>query len=78
MTIDKARRFTGSELLRSHWKPTAVAQKLRFHPVTAYRWERNLQTHGTPNPPCHSTIGPRRKLTSAAKEKLLEYQNRYL
>lgn len=77
MTIDTASRFMASELLQSHWKPSVVAQKIRCGRSTPYRWERNIQVYGSLNPHCHGIRGRPRKLTTAAKEALLEYQDRH-
>ena len=77
MTIDDASRFMASELLKSHWKPSSVAERVRCHPATVYRWERNLQVYGSLNPHRHGIRGRPRRLTSAAKEALLEYLDRY-
>ena len=77
MTIDDASRFMASELLQAHWKPSAVAERVRCHPVTAHRWERNIQVYGSLNPHRHGIRGRPRRLTSAAKEALFEYQSRY-
>ena len=75
MTIDTNSRFIGSELLKSHWKPSRVAERVRCYLVTAWRWERNIQVYGSlsPHRHGHGALGRRRKLTSAAKEALLEY-----
>ena len=78
MTIDDASRFMASELLKAHWKPPVVAQKVRCHRSTPYRWERNLQVYGSLNPHRHGIRGRPRRLTSAAKEALLEYRERNL
>ena len=75
--IDTATKSKGVELLRSHWRPDAVAIESHCHQSTAYRWEQRLQMFEAPNPPGRLKTGAPRRITTAAKNALLEYQRRH-
>ena len=66
-----------AKLLFEHrWRPEAVAQDAHCSRTTGYRWERNIAIYGEPVIPRHlyvPTQGPRRRLSPAAREALLNY-----
>ncbi len=72
---DTVTKNKATELLRSHWRPDAVATKLHIHDRTVYRWVNTLQIHGSLNRPPHLCLrtGRRRRIHTAAVESLLEY-----
>ena len=75
--IDASSKYKGHELLRSHWRPDAVARNVRCHSATAYRWERRQQMYNSINLPHRDKPGRPSKLCYAAVETLLEYLHRY-
>jgi transposase len=75
--IDTNTKSKAVALLQSHWRPDAIATKSHCHLSTAYRWEKRLQTFGAPNPPGRLRTGRHRKITTAARNSLLEYQRRH-
>jgi transposase len=76
---DTVTKTKAIELLRSHWRPDAIALKLRIPERTVYEWERKLLTYGDLDRPEHLRLrtGRRHRLHTAAKEGLLEYIKQY-
>lgn len=71
--IDTTTKSKAIELSRSHWKPSAIAEKSHCHIRTAYRWEQRLHMYGTPNLPKVLKTGRPRRLHKAARDSLIEY-----
>lgn len=70
---DTVTKNKAAELLRSHWRPDAVALKLRVPVCTVYKWERKLMIYNGLDRPEHPYLctGQRRRIYTAAKEGLL-------
>ena len=72
--IDTATKSKAVHLLRTHWRPDAVAEKSRCSLSTAYRWEQRLLIYGAPADPYRLRTGRPRSIPRAAVESLLQYQ----
>ena len=72
--IDTATKSKAVQLLRTHWKPDAIAKHYPCSRSTAYIWERQLQMYGAPQNPHHLRRGRPRAIPPAALKDLLEYQ----
>jgi hypothetical protein len=71
---DTVTKTKATELLRSHWRPDAIALKLRIPVRTVYEWERKLLMYNDSlDRPEHLRLrtGRRRRIHTAAKEGLL-------
>ena len=77
LPLDSEARSTGSELLRNHWKPEAVAKRVGCSTRTAQRWEWNLQVFGCINPPYLLKAGRPRKVPTAAKKALIQHSRAF-
>jgi transposase len=73
---DTVSKNKASELIRSHWRPEAIARKVHCHPSTLYKWENRMQMYGTIDRPLHLRLptGRPRLIHSAAVESLLKYR----
>jgi hypothetical protein len=73
---DTVSKNKASELIRSHWRPEAIARKVHCHPSTLYKWENRMQMYRTIDRPLHLCLPTGRlcRIHSAAVESLLEYQ----
>ena len=75
--IDTAIKSKGVELLQSHWRPDAVVFKSYCHRFIIYRWEQRLQMFEAFNSSGRLKIDAPRRIITAAKNALLEYQRRH-
>ena len=75
--LDSASKSKAIALLQAHWKPSAIAKSIHCHKSTVYKWERNLQKHGYPNPPHPLPCGRPRAIHAAAKNGVLEYVHQH-
>ena len=69
-------RTRAEHLLYAHWKPAAVAYEIRAGRTTIYKWQERLQMYRQIDNPTTLPGGRPRRVTTAAKEWLLEYQSR--
>ncbi|CAF9942716.1 hypothetical protein IMSHALPRED_004478 [Imshaugia aleurites] len=69
-------RTKAEHLLYAHWKPPAVANETKCGRATAYRWNQRIQMYRTIDIPYAQSAGRPRRITTAAKEWLLEYHAR--
>lgn len=82
LPIDITAKTKAEHLLHSHWRPSAIASELRNNDVncslsTVYSWSQRQQMFGTIEPLPHALHSGRpRRVTTAAKKALLEYQRR--
>ena len=75
--IDTVSKTKSSALLQGRWRPKAVAERYSCHSSTVYRWEKRLQVYNDISPAYPSKRGRSKKINTAAKEALLEYQRRH-
>ena len=74
--VDTASKTMAIELLRSYWKPEAIAEEGYYSLRIIYRWERNIHMYGGPNRLRLLRHGPGRRIHTTAKESLFAYQRR--
>jgi len=77
--IDTVTKSKAVELLRSRWRPDAVADRSHVCRQTGYNWQKRLEMYETPHlPPGYTRrAGRSHQISTAAKESLLEYQRRH-
>ena len=71
-----AAESTAEQLLASHWKPSAIAKEIRCSTRSVERWGERLQIYRSFHSPHSDSGGRPRRITTAAKQSLLEYQSR--
>ena len=71
--VNSATKSKAVHLLRTHWRPDAVAEKSRCSRSIAYPWEQRLRMFGAPSNPYRLRNGRPRSIPRATIENLLQY-----